>query len=505
MKFCLYILLLISTAINSLGLQAQTNKTIKQTLQNYKQCLQNSDKKLIGHIVDNSFRIGIYQQPIAGTMFATFLSMMQAPDSVYWSKISKDDKGKYCMVHYTFGNQMVSSQVRFSDSGRLLFSDWLDEKGFGMYRRKPSTYVTSVPFKLFNGKIFIKARLNNSETQLNMLFDTGADGMALRTDLQDKCNVKISRDHTANVPGGQVQTKISEGNSLVLDSLTIPHQNLVLFDKMGKNVDGIIGGVSLFKNYIVEVDFEKELIRLYSHGAFNVPDEYRPCEMTYANGVPTIPFYIYKDGRRFDSNFIFDTGAGYEAILFGSGMKQLAKDSIGKHIPALYHSYNYSVGHKSEIIVGQTDSVKLANMAFKKLNLAMEPYRKENHGRHNVLGSIGIKTLKRFNWIVDLTDYKIYSKPNRDSSLPMAFALNGYLFEYLGKHLRIMRNLNKQEDKTDDLLKPGDYILKFDNIPVLQLTSSTLEILRKKAKVKLTVQRKRERFDLTLDKGSIKE
>ncbi len=472
---------------------------IKETLEKYKQCLQNRNEQLIKEIADESFRFGVYQQPHSGNMFASFIKMAEAPDSVYWDEVQTDKDKTYCMVHYLFPNKKVSSTVTFSDKGRLIFSEWLDERGRNFKRNTPSKFVTSIPFCYKNGKLQVKAQLNNSAKELNMIFDTGADGMALRTDLQEECRIKIARNHTANVPGGQVQTKISEGNTLIFDSLRISDQNLVLFDNLtSKGIDGIIGGSNLFRDYIVELDFDKQLIRLYTHGKFTIPKNYQQCDMTYKDGVPTVPFLIYKNDKVFKSHFIFDTGAGYEAILFGSGFKELAKDSITKHIPALYHSYNYSIGHRSKIIIGQADSVNLANMTFEKVNLAMEPYNENNHGRHNILGSIGIKTLTRFNWIVDLTAYKIYSKPNHYTKLPMAFTINGFLFEYVGNHLKVMFPLNPDAKKNKQLL-PGDDILMIDDIPAAKLTTEKIAQLASKDVLNMTIKRGENESTISFD------
>ncbi len=477
MKLYSHIALFAIVIISPLYASSQSNPVVQNTLQKYKQCLINKDASLIKDIVDKSFRLDVYEQPYSSGMFASFLKIAQAPDSVYWDEPTEADVGKLdCMVYYVLGEQTLSSLVTLSGSGQLLFSDWLDSRGRSFYRRVPSEFVTSIPFKFVDNKIIIKARLNKSDTELNMLFDTGADGMALRTDLQEKCGVKITRSQSTNVPGGQMQVKMSDGNNLVLDSLIIPRQSLVLFDNiLSKEIHGIIGGSNLFRNFITEVDFDNNVIRLYKHGIFKATENYQQCNMTYVTGVPTVPFQIYCNGHEFKSEFIFDTGAGYEAIMFGSGMKQLEHSGIDTHIPVLYESYNYSVGHKEKIVIGSTDSVTLANMTFRKVNLAMEPYKAESHGRHNVLGSIGIKTLSRFNWIVDLTAYQIYSKPNNNSHLPMDFILNGYAVEYFGQYLRVVRSLSQVKNTDDTSLKSGDYILKLNDIPALELTTEKLE------------------------------
>lgn len=474
----------------------QSDSEIASTLQKYRQCLLESNPGLVPEITSAEFRLGIYQQPIAGDLFSKFVKLGQAPDSIHWETIEGEKLQRHCTVNYFKGNRTITSEVHFSENGKLLFSDWLDWQGLRFQRRAVSSYVASIPFQFYQNKVIIKARLNDADTTLNFLFDTGADGMALRTDLQSKCGVRITRSHVANIPGGQMETKLSENNSLVLDSLTIPGQSLVLFDFMGKGIDGIIGGSNFFRQFITEVDFDQQVIRLYKHGGFLPPPSYKSCKMTYANGVPTVPIDMYKGDRHIQSEFIFDTGAGYEAILFGSGMKQLDKDSIAQQIPALYYSLNYSIGHQAKIAMGIADSVRFANMTFENLNLGMEPYNEANHGRHNVLGSIGIKTLCRFNWIVDLTAYKIYSCPNSKTNLPLDFYINEYLFGYIGNKLYAIRPLRNEKNQSAATIKQWDCILEIDGLAPEQLTVERLMQIRQKNQILLRISRQGEVLEL---------
>ncbi|MFV0555287.1 MAG: aspartyl protease family protein [Mangrovibacterium sp.] len=456
----------------------------EQTMQQYRSCLVNANKKLVKEITSPSFRAGIYQQPHAADMFRSFIDFVQMPDSMYWGDLQQEDGESFRMVNYVFGEKEMSSKVYFAPDGKLLFSDWIDQRGMGMNRKQESHFVAAVPFYLDGSKIIIPATLNKSARPLRMLFDTGADGMALVKSLQEDCEVKITKSHTANVPGGQMQVNMSEGNTLVLDSLEIPNQNLVLFENIGEGIDGIIGGSNLFRNFITEVDFENHLIKLYRIGDFEAPSEYQATPMSYASGVPTVPLHMHKDGKHFECDFIFDTGAGYSAILFGSGMKQLENDSIYKTITPQYASFNKSLGGSAKIYIGQTDSLVFANMNFPNASLAMEPYNPNNHARHEVLGSIGIKSLSRMNWIVDLVSYQIYTTPNSYTTLPMDFIFEGYLLGYEGKQLKVLRPVSKE---TNENLKVGDEILKLGKYKAEELDDAKLtkSLATKKLKLKV--------------------
>lgn len=468
----------------------------EQTMQLYRQCLVNADKSLINKIASTDFRAGVYQQPISKDMFVSFLRLMQMPDSLYWDDLQQAGDESFRMVHYVFADKKTSSRVYFAPDGKLLFSDWIDQQGLGLSRKKASTFVASVPFEYEGGKIIITAKLNDSDKPLRMLFDTGADGMALTKSLQEVCGVQITNEQSANVPGGQVQVSKSDNNTLVLDSLSIPRQSLVLFEHIAKGIDGIIGGANLFRNYITAMDFENKQINLYSLGDFNAPDGYHASNMAYAGGVPTVPFHIYKDEHHFESEFIFDTGAGYSAILFGSGMKRLESDSISKFVTPQYYSYNQSLGGRTKISIGQTDSIAFAGISFSNANLAMEPYSEKNHARHHVLGSIGIKSLSRFDWIVDLVSYQIYTKENSFSELPMDFVFQGWLLGYEGNNLKVLLPVSQERMES---LQVGDEILSFGKCNPSAMTADKLNKELQKKKINLQIKKQTGVIKLTVE------
>ncbi len=455
-----------------------------ETLQNYKQCLMERNKELVAAVVDDEFRVGVYQGSYANYMFNVFLSNVDAPDSIYWEQIQWEEQQPTCEVHYIYKNDTLASRVTFSEKGKLLFSDLLDQKGFGVNRRGEAKFVASFPFQIKNNKLILSARLNNTDKVLNMLFDSGADGMALVKNLQEECGVKISSTQMTNVPGGQMRVERSDGNLLMLDSINIAQQSLVLFESIGPGIDGLIGGGSFFRKYITAFDFDNQRITLYEQGQFDVPETYQSCDLTYENGVPTVPFYIYKDDKVLRSDFIFDTGAVYEAILFGKGMHELAKDSILKIIIPEFYSYNRSLGHQTQTAIGKTDSISFANISFANTYLVMESYDKKS-ARHNVMGSIGIKSLSKFNWIVDLIAYKIYSAPNKRTNLPMDFVLEGYLAGYQKDQLTILNPVVKQSNPQ---LQVGDIILSINKIASDELTSPKLQEILKGKQMELELK-----------------
>ncbi len=486
----LFLLLVISITLSC----TNTPNHSLSTLNNYKSALINKDTSLILTTLSDNFRVRIHQRPIANTMVKNLLLYTQLPDSVSFGEIqNKNGLDKISVSYHFKSDSIITSDITLSSEGKIIFSDYFDHI-YSFNRYKKSTKVSTVPFELKHGSILVKARLNNSSEPLNMLFDTGADGMALKSSLTKDIDVKITNERTTNVPGGQVKVKFSKDNSIYFDSLTIANQNMVIFDHIGRESDAILGGANLFRNYITEVNFDKQLISLYTHGQFTAPQDYFAVDLDYSAGIPVIPFSFYSNNNLFKSSFVFDTGAQYDAIMFGPGVKE---HNISQHIPALYSSFNHSPGKASHIDIGMVDSLTLAGFTFKNVNLAMERYDANRHAKQKISGSLGIELLRRMNWIVDLTNYKLYLKPNAYSKQPFGFKIKNYMFE-LNHNNRLFLKHKIKTDLSPDNLQPGDEIIYINNLLPGQLSVEQISKLNHEKLVTLIVLRDSSSFKVEM-------
>ena len=480
---------------------AQKKEVMESTLKNYKQCLLTKDANLIGGLVAPDFRLGVYQNPIALPLLRDFLKNVPAPDSIFWDKPQTTAKKKWCNVHYIVQQKEQISKVFFAANGLLLYSDWLDKKGFNFDRYGQSKQIGVIPFVYENGSIIVKAQLNSNSKVLNMLFDTGADGLALRADLQNEMGVKITESRTINVPGGQMQVNYSEGNTLQVDGFNLQNQSLVLFPKIKPGVDGLIGGANLFRKYITEIDFENHQIILYSFGVNSKFEKYNATSMQYKNGVPSIPIEVKSKGQTFNSEFIIDAGAGYQAILFGSGTQQQNETLLHESLQPLFQTYNYSMANKSPIKIGLADQINFAGLTFTNASFAVESYDAQKHKEHTVNGSIGIEFLRRFNWVVDLNSYTFYSQKNRYTDLPLDFVVGDYLFGYQNETLLVKRYLKSEDGRNTDAnasLKPGDVIESIQYIKANVITKNDIIRLQKETELSIHILRKGKSLEVLL-------
>lgn len=497
MKISVFILSFLMT-LNSFS---QGTEQEFKTLNTYKACLLKGDKSLIGDFVSKDFRLGVYQAPMATKFFVDVIEKVNKPSTMYWDAVTEENGKRFCTVHYVFGEKEIVSNVVFSRNGKLLYSDYLDQKGFGFNRYGESKKIATFPFIYDRGAIILKAKLNDSDRVLNMLFDTGADGMALTDNLKDEIGIKITEERNVFVPGGEMKVNFSSGNTLKLDGFVLKNQNLVLFPKIRPGIDGILGGSNFFRSYITEVNFERHEIILYSFGENSFFKDYNSTEFRYSEGIPTIPITINSGGNTFESEFILDAGAGYQAIMFGSGTKLEDESLLIKSMKPLYNTVNKSVGHQSPVQVGLTDSISFAGLTFSKASLAVESYEEGRHKGHNVLGSIGIQFLRRFNWVIDLNTYNLYTKMNPETMLPLDFVIDNYIVGYINNVLAVKRNLTTEQgtdDGEEDPLKIWDRIISIEGISAKELDEQKISKLQQQDSLKLQVLRKGKSVEVIL-------
>ena len=94
----------------------------------------------------------------------------------------------------------------------------------------------------------------------------------------------------------------------------------VLSSVYGEKVDGIIG-YSFFNRYIVKIDFDSNMVEVYTPGKISYPREGTTLHPVFT-ALP-IQWLQIKDRKKTNFNYYFDTGAGLCFLM----SEQYAKDS----------------------------------------------------------------------------------------------------------------------------------------------------------------------------------
>jgi len=271
--------------------------------------------------------------------------------------------------------------------------------------------VVSVPFEIENGSIVLTVTLNNSHQPLHLLFDTGADGMALKQGMVDTLGLQVTRKQSTSVIGGNMDISISENNTVHLDTIAVGGQSIAIFKTLKHGVDGIIGN-NIARRFIVKVDFDTKRLSLYNFDNYKYEAGGTAVPFTRAKGVIIFPGTLYLTAGKIDTGrFVFDSGASYGLICFRPFVRK-NRLLVSGFIPESSASTT-SMGVTTPTFTGKAVSFTVSNLTpINNLPVTlMAGSGQDETWQPGFDGSIGIKFISRYNFTINMQQSEIYFKP----------------------------------------------------------------------------------------------
>ncbi len=297
-----------------------------------------------------------------------------------------------------------------------------------------------IRFELVNNLMVVPVELNGAK--LKFILDTGVNS-AILFNLSNQDSVQINNVSKITLrglgEGEPIEALQSVNNTFKLGNATCFDQSLyVILDKglnfstsLGMPVHGIIG-YDVFRDFVVEANYGKQYIKLYS------PEKYTYKLNKRAETIPMslINKKIYVDAAvtRDDNTEIpvklwLDTGSSDALWLFHNPEKGLVipqqnyEDFLGKGL-------NGNIFGKRTKLKG----MRIGSFRFDEAKVAF-PYEEsfsaiKDLGNRN--GSIGGEVLKRFNIVFDYTNNKITLSKNANFGTPFQYNLAGLDLQHNG-------------------------------------------------------------------------
>lgn len=324
--------------------------------------------------------------------------------------------------------------------------------------------LTRFPFsQLSGGIVIIKAQLDEHQDTLNFVFDTGSGGISLdsltvqylglKTQLSDKTirgiagikMVEFAYDHTLKLPG------------LSVDKLDFHVNDYELLTSVyGIKIDGIIG-FSFLRRFIVNLDYDRQVIEVYSPGRFRYPKGGYMLHPDFS----TLPLQVatIADERTINARFIFDTGAGLTFLL----SKEFVTDSVVfKRKRKFYPTQAEGLGGKKMMDITVAKEVKLGPYKFR--NVPVHVFDDEYNVTSYPLqgGLIGNDMMRRFNVILNYPDRSIYIKPNNHYPESFDYSYTGLGIYLINGEIRVI-DIIKDSPGDKAGFQPGDIIFSVEN------------------------------------------
>ena len=307
----------------------------------------------------------------------------------------------------------------------------------------PGKQQDKVRFELINNLIVIPVEING--VKLSFLLDTGVSKPILfnitNTDSLQMNNVETI--FLRGLGGGEtVRALRSKNNFLKIGNAVNVNQELyVVFDqeinftpKLGVPIHGIIG-YSLFKDFIVEINYRTKLIKLNKREGYT----YKSCKkcetfnLSFHNNKPYIKGEVTLGEETLPVKLLIDTGSSDALWLFEDESHGITAennnyfhDFLGRGLSGNVH------GKRSKI-----DAFRLKNFTLNNVNAAFPDSSAIHHAKQieNRNGSLSAEILRRFNVIFDYESAKITLKKNGYFKDAFRYNRSGIVLEQHGFRL----------------------------------------------------------------------
>jgi hypothetical protein len=270
--------------------------------------------------------------------------------------------------------------------------------------------------------------------------------------------------------------------------------------RFGNDFDGIIGS-DFIKQFVVEVDYQQRLLKLYNKETFTYSgkSESLPVQLD-GQGYPSLEGEVVPvDGEPIKGKFMLDLGSGgslslmspivNEHKLLGNGLKTIR--AIG-------------VGGAGGQVTGQIGRVKSLQLGKFTIASPLTLFSQDKAGAmstSSLVGNIGQMIAGKFKVFLDYSRSRIILEPNSTFSDPMDRAISGFALTTEGKDHATIRIADVLENSpaSEAGLQTDDILLSVDGAAASDLKVSRLvEMFDHPSSYKLTVKRGEKTFQVTL-------
>jgi hypothetical protein len=328
----------------------------------------------------------------------------------------------------------------------------------------PAKLITRFPFQLLSGGIIIlEAKLDDYTDTLNFILDTGSGGISLDSSTAEYFGIRtISSDKTIRGIGGVKNVRFAMDHKLKLPDLEVKNLDFhindyaLLTSVYGLRIDGIIG-YSFLRRYIVTLNYDENIMSVYSPGHFKYPKSghmLRPAFSSIPMQLATV-----KDGTTATNRFYFDSGAGLCFLL----SEDYAKDSnVLQKNKIMVPTQAEGLGGKRPMMLTVAKEIRIGPYRFKRVPTYV--FKDEfNVTSYPITGGlIGNDLLRRFNVILNYPEQVIHIVPNKHYSYPFDYSYTG-LGIYMEHGNIVVDDVIKGSPGDKAGFKQGDIIVSIDN------------------------------------------
>ena len=375
------------------------------------------------------------------------------------------------------------------------------EQGGAVAEQKP---LAEIPFERANGHLLVKGQINGSGSH-SFLLDTGAKVSYVDEERARGLALLAPRHPMASGP------RTKSGSTALVRNAALTFPELSGFSHglpmstalrayaplLGHDIDGILGS-DFFRRFVVEIDYDRNVIRLHSNDSFRYsgPGEVLPIE--FLQNTPLVSVQVApREGAAVVARLGVDMSSAAGLILHAPFLLRNQLEPGGTTMP-----WSINLGaRQSRGTMGSVGALKIGGLTIPSPAAYFASDTKGTYASRSFDGTMGDVILSRFRLFLDYGRRQMIFEPGKRFSEPAVTVYVGATISAEGRGYRTFRVTSVENDSPAFAagLRENDVITGIESRPAQELTlTGLLEILNRAAPSSVVVRRGGETLTLTL-------
>jgi len=361
-----------------------------------------------------------------------------------------------------------------------------------------------VSFELYHNRVYVPVTINGAGP-FTFVLDTGAAWSGVEESRAHDLHLK-SKGTATLIGNGQQKVRVEVLRDLELSIAGVPVKEsqavAVRLEELesfeGRRIDGILG-VRLFQEHVVEIDYARQVLRLYPAATYTYRGSGEAVPLHFGNGTALLDGQIeVRSGELINARLAIDLGT-YSAL-------RLYRHFLSDHrdiFSGLHSTESFGFGMGGEFPESQA---RVASLYIGKLKLSgpLVELSEATGGATATgayAGTVGGDILRRFTVILDYAHSRSFLEPNASFAAPFEADLSGVILAARGADLRTVTIHHVEPHSAAFLagVQVGDIISSVNGIDAQKLGVAGLyEMFKHPGTYALTVTRGGRPIPLTL-------
>jgi hypothetical protein len=293
----------------------------------------------------------------------------------------------------------------------------------GLWDVKLAPDALSIPFTMESAHIVFQVGVNGSKP-VGFLLDTGSDENVINTPWLAEFGLKTYAKTAATGGGGTAEYDYAAGATFTTPGVELRNQHVAVMDQtgleraLGVPLGGLLG-YDFISRFVVEIDYQKNLITLHDPRTWNYRGNGYVVPVTFDGGIPFTNGVISIKNKTIPGFFVLDFGAQETMTLTSPFVKandlvSLAQTNAFVNRPSGLENQFFSQNN----VRGRIDKVELGKLVEQSIPVNMSVNTKGAYAGENFSGTIGETIFRRYHVFLDYARNRVIFEPTVQAREP---------------------------------------------------------------------------------------